>query len=422
MTTTKPPSSLESLRLAAMRSRAKQRTPSQTVTQSVAAAFSRDEKDSSEDEVVKRGQEDRTPSPNGLEQRQAISLAISKTLDPTLQTAVTSALADLSSAGLSYHDIISFGNIHPLFLSTLVSSVSIPSSPSPAEASTKPAETTTISSSAPHSETLTDQKDTASKVQETLAELVVAGLSYNDIVSLGGVHPVYLAQLVLQAPDELPHKVDLLAQAGATIEQVSASLAASAASTSTAAAAAGKPVPSKEQTESHPTPASSEPAATEPKTTPAVKSDSAQTVKQDKQDKQDAKDQNGNGANGKSPAKGKRGRPAKRRGKAEPQPPPPPPAAVPPPPPPPPAAPTTATDPAGAAPTPERQTRSKIITNGKNSVTITGNSVNVSRTLRRRPTAMDFDDRRASATNTKFGSDRMRGKIVIEMSDSESEG
>ncbi|KAK9452974.1 hypothetical protein V1511DRAFT_107768 [Dipodascopsis uninucleata] len=178
-------------------------------------------------------------------------------LDPVLQAVAINALADLSRAGLSYHDLVSYGDINPLFLAALASTIqqstSLVSSPPtaavPAVTSNSSSignyssvnATGTSSGALPSNSNLPllsgqgisndDRKDNSPdpEASAALIQLACAGLSYDDMVKLGGVHPIYLAQLILQMSSSLPN-TKLLEEAVIAMQATAAATAVNATS------------------------------------------------------------------------------------------------------------------------------------------------------------------------------------------------
>ncbi|KAK9494561.1 hypothetical protein V1508DRAFT_402914 [Lipomyces doorenjongii] len=354
LSSTKAGSSLESLRMAALQSRAKPRVPS--LSKAAASAFEQDSEDPDE-ELARRIRSERTPSPDGQanESFDSISTSLSSILEPKVQADAVAALSDLSRAGLSYQDLLTYGGINAQFLSMLVSSVSLPSS-SPTTETSKRADTS-MSSPAQKSDVFIDDRDIQGGGEKALAELSSAGLSCNDMVQLGGLHPLFLAQLISQMSSSLQNHAQLLEQAMAIVQEAAATLSAAPSSMPSSGAA---------------TPTHSMSA------TPVTAS--AQNLAPLRSAKTEAS------TNGKLEARAS-------------------------------AIASDSQQPVIATPSTGKNLRNRIVSNGQSSVSISGNSVNVSRTLRRRPTAMDLDA--TSNQNVKFGSDRSNGKMVIEMSDSD---
>ncbi|KAK9241469.1 hypothetical protein V1525DRAFT_384867 [Lipomyces kononenkoae] len=344
--------SLESLRKAALQSRSKQRPPS--VSKAAASAFEQDS-EVSDDELARRIRSERTPSPDGQANESFDSISTSLSiLDPKVQADAVAALSDLSRAGLSYQDLLTYGRINAQFLSMLVSSVSLPSS-SPATETSKRADTS-MSSPAQKSDVFIPDRDVLSGGEKALAELSSAGLSCNDMVELGGLHPLFLAQLISQMSSSLQNHAQLLEQAMVIVREAAATL--SAAPTSMPSSGAATPTPSISVTSVTSAPAQPQAPSKNMKTemtnggklgssTSAISSDTQQSVI------------------------------------------------------------------AASSTAQLLNNRSSL----QSSVSISGISVNVSRTLRKRPTALDLDA--TSNQNVKFGSDRSNGKMVIEMSDSD---
>ncbi|KAK9486269.1 hypothetical protein V1527DRAFT_76022 [Lipomyces starkeyi] len=347
-------SSLESLRMAALQSRAKPRLPS--LSKAAASAFEQDS-EVPDDELARRIRSERTPSPDGQANESFDSISTSLSiLEPKVQADAVAALSDLSRAGLSYQDLLTYGGINAQFLSMLVSSVSLPSS-SPTTETSKRADTS-MSSPAQKSDVFSDDRDVHGGGEKALAELSSAGLSCNDMVQLGGLHPLFLAQLISQMSSSLQNHAQLLEQAMAIVQEAAATL--SAAPSSIPSSGAATPTHSMSAT--------------------AVTSASAQNLAPLRSGKTEAS------SSGKVEARAS-------------------------------AISSDSQQPVIAAPSAGKSLRNRIVSNGQSGVSISANSVNVSRTLRRRPTAMDLDA--TSNQNIKFGSDRSNGKMVIEMSDSD---
>ncbi|KAK9311973.1 hypothetical protein V1522DRAFT_410696 [Lipomyces starkeyi] len=348
-------SSLESLRMAALQSRAKPRLPS--LSKAAASAFEQDS-EVPDDELARRIRSERTPSPDGQanESFDSISTSLSSILEPKVQADAVAALSDLSRAGLSYQDLLTYGGINAQFLSMLVSSVSLPSS-SPTTETSKRADTS-MSSPAQKSDVFSDDRDVHGGGEKALAELSSAGLSCNDMVQLGGLHPLFLAQLISQMSSSLQNHAQLLEQAMAIVQEAAATL--SAAPSSIPSSGAATPTHSMSAT--------------------SVTSASAQNLAPLRSGKTETS------SSGKVEARAS-------------------------------AKSSDSQQPVIAAPSAGKTLRNRIVSNGQSGVSISANSVNVSRTLRRRPTAMDLDS--TSNQNIKFGSDRSNGKMVIEMSDSD---
>ncbi|KAK9365983.1 hypothetical protein V1509DRAFT_642113 [Lipomyces kononenkoae] len=348
--------SLESLRRAALQSRAKARPPS--VSKAAASAFEQDS-EVSDDELARRVRSERTPSPDGQANDSFDSISTSLSiLEPRVQADAVAALSDLSRAGLSYQDLLTYGGINAQFLSMLVSSVSLPSS-SPATETSKRADTS-MSSPAQKSDVCIADKDVQSGGERALAELSSAGLTCNDMVELGGLHPLFLAQLISQMSSSLQNHAQLLEQAMDIVREAAATLSAapSAAPTSIPSSGAATPTPSISMT-----------PVTSVSAQPAVSSKNTKT------------EMTNSGKLGSLTS----------------------------------AISLDTQQPVIAASSTAQFLSSR--SNVQSSVSISGISVNVSRTLRKRPTAMDLDA--TSNQNVKFGSDRSNGKMVIEMTDSD---
>ncbi|KAK9243256.1 hypothetical protein V1506DRAFT_545024 [Lipomyces tetrasporus] len=351
----KSDSSLESLRMAALQSRAKPRIAS--LSKGAASAFEQDS-DPSDEELARRVRSERTPSPNGQvnESFDSISTSLSNLLEPKLQADAVAALSDLSRAGLSYQDLLTYGGINAQFLSMLVSSISLPSS-SPTTETSKRADTS-MSSPAQKSDGFSHDRDVQGGGEKALAELSAAGLSCNDMVQLGGLHPLFLAQLISQMSSSLPNHAQLLEQAVAIVREAAATL--SAAPTSVPSSGAATPTHSTSATPVTTASARSQ-APLNNATTEAINSGTTETHAL--------------------------------------------------------SLPSEIPRPVAVNTTAGKTLRNRIVSNGQSSISISGTSVNVSRTLRRRPTAMDLDA--PSNQTVRFGTDRSNGKMVIEMSDSE---
>ncbi|KAK9451666.1 uncharacterized protein V1518DRAFT_409198 [Limtongia smithiae] len=237
-----PTTTLESLRLAALKSRAGKQQPrkvSRTLSKAAAIAFEREDGEISEDEEVESVVSEKKSRPStpisvgsATDGISATGLSHTSMLDSSLQASAIAALADLSRAGLTYQQVLSLGNIHPLFLSNLVSSISMPTPPI-AEAS-KQSSLTAVAPPAPpplrsssplppsHSppptvQSLVDERQLESVAIEALVFLASLGMSYDDIVNFGGVHPHYLAGLVVHSPSTLLNRSQYVKAATQTI-------------------------------------------------------------------------------------------------------------------------------------------------------------------------------------------------------------
>ncbi|KAK9461291.1 uncharacterized protein V1516DRAFT_675556 [Lipomyces oligophaga] len=203
--------SLESLRLAALQSRTKK----VQLSKSVSATFS---DDNSEEE----GQIEDT---FGLESSSSSLLTstpkpVLSDLDPELRAAAVEALTMLSQSGLSFQDILTYGDIHPMFLSQLLSTADAPLSTS--ELYNLLADSTNIVLNKKNG--TESQNDIMALAGNVFSELIAAGLDYNDIVRLGDVNPVFLTQLVIASPQTLHNRKELLLQAGESMNKFSESL------------------------------------------------------------------------------------------------------------------------------------------------------------------------------------------------------
>ncbi|KAK9468054.1 hypothetical protein V1512DRAFT_260663 [Lipomyces arxii] len=365
--------SLESLRAAALRSRAKQRVPS--LSRAAEGAFERDENYSVDERF--RKSEDRTPSPATSNEAADSAIPLNNLLNPQMQASAVEALAELSRAGLSYHDLLSYGDIHPLFLSSLVSSVSLPPS-SPATETSKVANTSFSSPAVKSDLAFGDEKFFSEEALNALLDLSAAGLLYQDIVQLGAINPLYLARLVSHLSPDSPRHTELLEQAVLTVNAANTNSPAvvvrPALSVPSSGTATPALVPSASTTPTGETRKNPFKVNLESEISASVFANPAPSSTVSLNTTNVASKVTSN------------------------------------------AVPNARTQVSNVTSEP-RTTRSKIISNGQNSVTISGNSVQVNRTIRKRPTAMELGG--SSSQVVKFGTDRSVGKMVIEMSDSE---